>query len=275
MPVHVRIEKGAVDSARRIEVDLPPRLRLVDTINVLEYCERAGRMVVGGIGRASLCEYDYFGVVVASAEPFDELGAEEQVVASLLMDDGSVDTAAAPVRIFRPRLEFGDTPGLAILEDRGPRGPSIPIRLRFSGFGDVSLRCRCSVGGRTVSRSVPAIGWAPWQAMLRLGTGASIAIVEEIADLEARILGENVKLESRTEVAAPFEPPLDDLLVEFWYSDVLGNEYGPIQKTIKIVDRRGAGAGAGSAVPLDIVADESGAYRDVAGMNIPPGGLRA
>lgn len=148
-------------------------------------------MVVGGIGRASRCEHDCFGVVVASARPFGELGSEERVVASLLMDYGSV-VVAARVRIFRLRLEFGDTPDSAT--PGGSRGAAIPIRPRFSGFGDVTLRCRCGVGGRAVSCRVPTPGMAQGPGGLSLGAGAPIAVMEEVAGLEAQIVGESARL---------------------------------------------------------------------------------
>ena len=152
IPIQVKIDKTVADALSEVVFELPASLRLVDTINVvgLEECE--GRMAVKAIGRARRSEYDYFGIVVATKEPFKDLKKEVPVKASFVMKDGSVDSRVAPVRVFRPRLEFADAPDVVVLDDAAPNGHSIPIRLKFSGFGDVTIRARCTVGGRVVSR---------------------------------------------------------------------------------------------------------------------------
>ena len=332
------MEKTVADDVDSVVLDLPPCLHLADTINILNHTMAGGKVVVKEIDRASLSEYDYFGVVVATTEPFEDLSRDVPVKVSFLMKDGSADTHVAPVRIFRPRLEFDDAPDTLTLKNVEHGEYSIPIRLKFSGFGDITVRCRCTIGGRLVSYGTslmdeilrrimrggmanrgpntgpgPRVEVDPSQVQLvteefrdkmlsdpsarrMLDNGAidhdtalflhnladsdkeevaehvyktlSMAIANILADILARTLGENLQLESKTAIMPPVELPMDELVVEFQYSDVLGNKYAPIQKSIKIVDRRAEKTGTGLEIPLSITADESGAYQNVAGMRL-------
>ena len=335
----VKIEKAAAGALSEAVFELPSPLRLADTINVLDMEESEGRAIVKSIGTARQSAYDYFGLVVATREPFDDLGKEVPVRASFVMKDGSVGTRVAPVRVFRPLLEFADAPDVLPLAGSGPGGPPVPIRLRFSGFGDITVRARCSVGGRTVSRRMPPLdeilglllldpapylGGAEPECPDAEGDGGAAELAAEevretllsddsiagmlgsgridadgartlrgladsgrdvilgrirkimpaivagsLADAGARALGESIKLESRTAIVAPAELPPGPLVVEFRYADALGNEYDPIQRAIRIDDRRGAaGTGASLEMELAVTADESGAYRNVAEMDI-------
>lgn len=89
---------------------------------------------------------------MATRGPFRDLKKEVPVKASFAMRDGSVDTLVAPVRIFRPRLEFADVPDALALAGTGAGEHSLPIRLRFSGFGDIVVRARCTIGKDVVPR---------------------------------------------------------------------------------------------------------------------------
>ena len=336
VPIQIKIEKTVTNSVRQVVIDLPASLRLVDTINILEHTASGNQIVVEEIDKARLSEYDYFGIIVATPSPFDDLKKEVPVKMSFFMHDGSVDTVVTAVTVFRPLLEFGDMPDSVTLKDGGGGECDIPIRLKFSGFGDITIRCKCSVGGRIVSRETSPIddmfkcvvrdGIVHFDAvdpfepdvdedgtrvrlvaekfrekitpgistqgmptdgkpdqeenqmmhelaepetkdvMRHLYNAVSVSITEALSDMQARILGENTELVSRTAIMAPCELPLDELVVMFQYSDMLGNEYDPIQKTIKVVDRRSAEAKVSMPIPLTITADESGAYKNVAGL---------
>lgn len=313
--IQVKIEKTVTDDIDEIVLDMPPGLRLVDTINVADHSESGGRITVRGIGRARVSEYDYFGIVVAAGKAFDDLKTELPVRVSFHMKSGPTDTVVTPVRIFRPRLEFADAPHAVTLTDDGRASSAIPIRLKFSGFGDITLSCRCTVGGRTVSHGLShvddmlemlaydrAFGIAGWRgsgereggaapdrsAEGAAGAGrahhgaagtlrgpadsggdepagrdlspASAMIIGALADIQARTLGENVKLESETAVSVPADINADEIVIEFQYADVLGNRYAPIKRAIKIRDQRRAGTDASASMLLAIDVDESGAY---------------
>lgn len=338
VPIKIKIEKATTAALREVVFELPESLRLADTINVLDREERDGRTVVKAIDTARRSEYDYFGIVVATKEPFKDLKKEVPVKASFFMKDGSVDTCVTPVRIFRPRLEFADAPDVLSLADGGPNGHSVPIRLKFSGFGDITVRARCTIGGRIVSRGTSLLdeilerflrdpvadpdGGLPGRPAVEVDPEAVALIAEEfrgkllsddsirgmlstgkidedaarmlhrladsdkerimnhihttmlaivagiLSDIVDRTLGENLQLESKTAFVPPAGLPVDKLVVEFRYADVLGNEYDPIRRTIQINDRRSAKTGVHLEMPLAITADESGAYKDVGEMAI-------
>ena len=152
VPIQIKIEKTVTNSVRQVVIDLPASLRLVDTINILEHTASGNQIVVEEIDKARLSEYDYFGIIVATTSPFDDLKKEVPVKMSFFMHDGSVDTVVTAVTVFRPLLEFGDMPDSVTLKDGGAGECDIPIRLKFSGFGDITIRCKCSAGGQIVSR---------------------------------------------------------------------------------------------------------------------------
>jgi len=338
IPLQVKIEKTVTDALSEVVFELPASLRLVDTINVIGLEASEGRMAVKAIDKARRSEYDYFGIIVATKEPFKDLKKEVPVKASFVMKDGSVDTCVTPVRIFRPRLEFADAPDVLVLDDAESNGHSIPIHLKFSGFGDVTIRARCTIGGSIVSRGTSLLdeiieqflhdpishfdAELPDRPTVEVDPAAVLLIAEELkekllsddsiksmlntgkidmdaarmlhkladsdkeklmnyihktmlsiivnilSDIRARTLGENLQLESKTAIVPPIKLPLGNLVVEFRYADVLGNEYDPIQKTIQIDDRRCAKSGVNLTIPLVITADESHAYKNVGEMTI-------
>ena len=338
VPIQIKIEKTVTDDVDQIVLNIPPGMCLVDTINVAEYSVTDGRIVVKDINKARLSEYDYFGVVVAASEVFDNLKTELPVRAAFCMKNGSVDSLVTPVRIFRPRLEFVSAPEHIVLTDNKPSDQAIPICLKFSGFGDVTLSCKCTIGGHIVSHGSSLINDVlemlvrdkmlyhenghnvedgaevdpgkvrlvaeefkkrilsdvSIRSMLNAGKidqdtaetlrrladsdkellmsyihrTMSTMIVGILSDIQARTVGENVQLDSKTAVVMPVEIPIDELVVEFRYSDVLGNEYAPISKIVKIVDQRSSKTDINFGMPLSIDVDESGAYRGSEVMDI-------
>ena len=152
VPIQTKIERTVTADISRIVLDLPPCLRLVDTINVLDHSVSGGHLSIREIDRVRLSEYDYFGVIVATREPFEDLKREVPVKTSFHMRDGTLETLVTPVRVFRPRLEFAKAPDILTLTDDESGVRSIPIRLKFAGFGDVFVRCKCTIGGHLASR---------------------------------------------------------------------------------------------------------------------------
>ena len=338
VPIQVTIEKTVTEALSEVVFELHESLRLADRINILEWKESNGRLAVKAIDKARRSEYDYFGIVVATKEPFKDLKKEVPVKASFVMKDGSVDTLVTPVRIFRPRLEFANMPDALALADTDTGGHSLPIHLKFSGFGDIMIRAKCTIGKNVVSRrtslldeilerllrdpifhpdtdlpDLPDVAVDPSavllvteefrkkllsensiKSMLNAGKISGDAarmlhqladsdkeklmdhvhktmpaiIVNILSDIQDRTLGENLQLESKTAIMAPAELPVSKLVIEFRYVDVLGNEYDPIRKTIRIDDQRHAKTGVNLEVPLVVTADESEAYMNVGEMPI-------
>lgn len=338
VPIQIEIEKTATDNIGHIVIDMPPGMRLVDIINVAKHTVSGRHVVVNDIGRARLSRYDYFGVVVATSEVFDDLRRELPVRVEFHTKNGTVDVLVALVRIFRPLLEFASVPGTIDLTDARPNYHAIPIHLRFSGFGDITLRCKCTIGGRRVSHRSSLIndvlGAIVRDKMSHPGNGHNIGadmevepgktrpaaeefkgkilsnrsirrmlnagevdrdtaeilhnsaglgkellmgyihrtvpgmITVTLADMQARTLGENVQLDSKTAVRMPVGIPIDELVVEFHYVDALGNEYAPLKRAIKVRDHRRANASTDMDMPLAITVDESNAYRGAEVMEV-------
>lgn len=330
VPIQIKIEKTVTDDIGQVVLDIPPGMRLVDTINVAEHAVSGGHVVVKDINRARLSEYDYFGVVVATSEAFDDLKKELPVRATFHMKNGSRDVLVTPVRVFRPRLELASAPDAITLTDYKSDKSPISIRLKFSGFGDVTLSCKCTIGGYVVSHGsslmndilemivndrmshfdndnnveggtdvdprkirfvaeefknkilsngsirsmldagkidrdtaemLHSLADSDKELLMRyIHKTMSTVIVGSLSDIQARTLGENVQLDSRTAIVVPVEIPIDEMVVEFRYADVLGNEYPPIRKTIKIKDQRRNKTSMDVGIPLAIAVDESGAY---------------
>lgn len=60
-------------SLSKISVNLPSCLEIKDFINVNKYEKNDTGVDVIDIGKSSISKYDYFGVIIASTEPFEEL----------------------------------------------------------------------------------------------------------------------------------------------------------------------------------------------------------
>ena len=167
IPLHVEINNDLVPRLKHVEIDLPACFRVVDTINVRK-CSSSGRIVVSGIKKSRHRDYDYFGIVIATREPFDELAREIPIPVTFRYLDGTAETGYARARIFRPLLDL-EVPGSVTLAG-GSDGICLPIRLKYSGFGEVTLRVECRIGGAVVSAGTSALD----EAFLRL-IGESMA----------------------------------------------------------------------------------------------------
>ena len=65
--------------------------------------------------------------------------------------DGTSDAITEQVRIFRPLLEIDKSPASITLSNANEGKACIPIALKFSGFGEISIEARCTIEGRIVS----------------------------------------------------------------------------------------------------------------------------
>ena len=115
------------------------------------YAQDGQTLLIPSINRDSMADYDYFGVAVATLEPFKELKKEVPILVELERLDGTVQRVTEHVRIFRPLLRVGDTPEEIVIRDGNGQTPQLPIRLRYDGFGDVKMSVECTIQGRVVS----------------------------------------------------------------------------------------------------------------------------
>ena len=151
IPLHVKINKEVTPQLKNVIIDLPDCFRLVDTINIVDYETEHKKIIVNKIGKAERSDFDYFGVVVASEKPFTELKKEIPINIEFEYNDGTKDCFVKYARIFRPLLTLEAIPKNIILSDKDGELPKIPLSLKFTGFGEISLRVECQIEGKIAS----------------------------------------------------------------------------------------------------------------------------
>ena len=96
-------------------------------------------------------------------------------------------------------------------------------------------------------------------------------MTQVIAEILDRNVGANLTMEP-TRIHAQISLPVTKASVRLFYTDRVGNEYGPVEKEVEIVDRRKSPAGLGVEMPLRVRSvDESRAYMNVSTMEIDAG----
>lgn len=96
-------------------------------------------------------------------------------------------------------------------------------------------------------------------------------MTQVIAEILDRNVGANLTMEP-TKIHAQINLPVTKAAVRLFYTDLVGNEYSPVEKQVEIIDKRKSPAGLGVEIPLSIKSvDESLAYKNVSTMEIDAG----
>lgn len=151
IPIHIRIPKEITPHLKNTKIDLPDCFKLVDVINVTAHDISNNMVTVQSIGKAEKSDYDYFGIIIASIEPFQELKKQIPITIEFEFDDGTHETCIKNARIFRPKLEFESVPEKIILRDAEKSETKLPVSMKFAGFGEIKIRAECRIGGKIVS----------------------------------------------------------------------------------------------------------------------------
>lgn len=151
IPIHIRISKEITPRLKNIKIDLPDCFKLVDMINVVKHNISDNILTIQLIGKAKKSDYDYFGVVIASIEPFQELKKQIPINIEFEYYDGAHEKCIKNARIFRPELKFESVPEKIILKDAQKTETKIPVNMKFTGFGKIKIRSECKIGGEIVS----------------------------------------------------------------------------------------------------------------------------
>jgi len=147
IPIHISLNKNLEFS--KIIIEIPECFEIQEKINITKFKESNDRIEIFDIGRAKRTEKDYFGIIVATKEPFEDLAKKVALKIKLVFHDGKIEEYHAFARIFRPLLEIDKVPDDIPISDTYE--PSLPIHLRFTGFGDIKLRLESRIGGEIVS----------------------------------------------------------------------------------------------------------------------------
>lgn len=145
--LYVRMKKDVKFS--KIIIDLPECFEIHDTINVIRFDMIKNSVEVYEIGRPKSTSIDYFGIIISSTEPFEELAKEIKIPVRVVDNDGNTQEYISHARIFRPLLEIEQIPDEIKLND--VEESSLPIHLKFKGFGDIAIRIEVTIGGNLVS----------------------------------------------------------------------------------------------------------------------------
>ncbi|WOV93606.1 MAG: hypothetical protein R1F52_02975 [Candidatus Nitrosoabyssus spongiisocia] len=144
---YVKINKNI--NFTKIEINIPKCFEVKDFINVYKHTFDENILCVTEIGESKLNPKKYFGVTIASKKPFDELAVQKEIKIKMIETNHDETEALVYVRVFRPYLEIEQIPDYISLND--VEETTLPIHLRFKGFGDISIRIEANIGGELVS----------------------------------------------------------------------------------------------------------------------------
>lgn len=188
VPIHVQFDKSLTPLLESVDVALHESLTFRDYINMTDYRLDGQALTVNSIGKSTRSEYDYFGFVVATTSPFEELKKMVPVKIKFNYHDGTSETYTEYARIFRPLLELGESPNRITITDSNADRLELPIALKFSGFGQIKVTAECRIEGRIVSfassmlteviRKIVEEGTVPIEADARSGVSVNPDYVE-------------------------------------------------------------------------------------------------
>lgn len=147
IPVYVYLNKTL--SYSKIEIEIPDYCHVVETINILDYEQKDNHIIITKIGTFPFSKKDYFGLIITTDKIFDELAIKIPIKITLSETSGNLQTDISYARIFRPLIEINQIPREILLNEIDDT--ILPIHLKYKGFGDVSLRIECTVGGDIVT----------------------------------------------------------------------------------------------------------------------------
>ena len=163
--LYVKIKKNLKIS--KITVQLPDCFETKDSINIEKFEQNGNQVNVFDIGKSSLSKYDYFGLTIATREPFDELAVRSKITITLFESDNTESQIETFARIFRPSLIIDQVPEQISLND--VEETTLPVHLIFQGFGDVSIRIEGDIGGSLVSEGGSSVMDRLFHGFLREG----------------------------------------------------------------------------------------------------------
>lgn len=148
MPIHIGWEPQF--DFQTATVGIPEGFDFVEFTN-LDKVRLEGRKAIvdkSMVGKGGTSSY--FGCVICCGRIPKETSFEGMVVVSFVHHEQVEFSRELLARIFRPQLAFIDAPETIELKDGGTVR-SLPLHLRYTGFGDIQLRVEATIGGNIVS----------------------------------------------------------------------------------------------------------------------------
>jgi len=153
IPLHIYFDKQVKFS--KIIIKLLESFEIKDKINILDSQETNNSIEVYKIGIAKKSPKNYFGIVISTKKPFDDLAVKCKIDIKLIEENGNEEICTVFAKVFRPLLEIDQIPEELPLNDYD--ATILPIHLKFSGFGDIKLRIECRIRGTIVSKGTSVL----------------------------------------------------------------------------------------------------------------------
>ena len=150
MPIHIRWEPQF--DFQSATVSIPEGFDFVEFTNLDEVRLEGRKAIVDKSMVAKGGSSSYFGCVICCKQIPKETSLEGVVLISFVHHERVEFSRKLRAKIFRPQLAFIDAPETIKLKDSGTVR-SLPLHLRYTGFGDVQLRVEATIGGNIVSES--------------------------------------------------------------------------------------------------------------------------
>ena len=148
MPIHIGWEPQF--DFQIATVSIPEGFNFVEFTNLDEVRIEGLKATINKSKVAKGTSSSYFGCVILCKEIPKRTSFEGAVLISFVHHDRIVFSRELRAKIFRPQLTFADAPETIKLEDSATVR-SLPLHLRYTGFGDVQLRVEATIGGKIVS----------------------------------------------------------------------------------------------------------------------------
>lgn len=148
-------------------VTIPKGFEMKGKINVGRYRQNKNIVEILDVCKSTFSEKDYFGITIASIKPFENLASQHRIAISMVDVKGEETKIQEFVRVFRPYLSVEHIPQEVTLKDG--EGATLPVHLKFSGFGDIFIKIDGTVGSTLVSSGERSVMDRLFQSFLRKG----------------------------------------------------------------------------------------------------------
>lgn len=148
IPIHIRWESGL--EFQTVRINIPEGFAFAEFVN-LDEVQIEGLSAT--VEKSKISRGDastYFGCVVRYTRIPDGATHEGKVIFSFADGAQSKFSSELTARIFRPVLTFVNPPKSIELTDAS-KLRTLPLYLKYTGFGDIQLRVEAVIGGSIVS----------------------------------------------------------------------------------------------------------------------------